>query len=437
MTAAGDRPLALLFLTQTYPRFAGDTAGPFIRDLARALVGGGDRVTVLTPHAPGVAAAWDDEGVAVESFRYAPERFELLGYSRSLDRDESVKGGAALVAPLYARAARRAVRRALRRRRYDLVHGHWVVPNGVIAAAAVGGGRRGGGGAGRPAVAAGLHGSDVFLAERRGVRGAVAWALARTDLVTGCSPELVERVRALGRGGGFPHERTRVIPYGVDTETFRPPAAVGVAGDAEAAAWRRELGVPASAPLVFGLGRMATKKGFHVLLDALPRLLAEHPDVHWLLAGAGDRLQEFRRRAAELAGGGRVHLPGIVLRDRLPALFRAADLFVLPAVHDGAGNVDGLPNVILEAMASGLPVVASAISGIPLAVVDGETGRLVPERDPVALAAALSALLADPGRRRAMGAAGRARAVERLTWEAVAARYRDGYASAIEGFTPR
>ncbi|HMB53984.1 MAG TPA: glycosyltransferase family 4 protein, partial [Thermoanaerobaculia bacterium] len=217
---------------------------------------------------------------------------------------------------------------------------------------------------------------------------------------------------------------------------FRP-AGADEALAAAAAEWRQELGVPAAAPLVFGLGRMATKKGFHVLLDALPRLLAEHPEVHWLLAGAGDRLAEFRRAKAEMAGGERLHLPGIVLRDRLPDLFRAADLFVLPAVHDRAGNVDGLPNVILEAMASGLPVVATAISGIPLAVVDGETGRLVPEADAAALSAALSELLADPERRRAMGAAGRARAVAHLTWDAVAARYRDGYVAALEGFTAR
>jgi glycosyltransferase involved in cell wall biosynthesis len=128
-----------------------------------------------------------------------------------------------------------------------------------------------------------------------------------------------------------------------------------------------------------------------------------------------------------MAGGERVHFPGAVLRDALPDLYRAADLFVLPAVHDARGNVDGLPNVILEAMASGLPVVASGISGIPLAVVDGETGSLVPERDTAALAGALAALLADPERRRALGRAGRRRAVAELTWDAVARRYRHAY----------
>src|SRR6185295_7038378 len=89
-------PLNLLFLTQTYPRFEGDTAGPFIRDLARGLARRGDRVTVLAPHAAGVPGRWEEGTVEVVTFRYAPERHEVLGYGRSLEADERVKGGAAM-----------------------------------------------------------------------------------------------------------------------------------------------------------------------------------------------------------------------------------------------------------------------------------------------------------------------------------------------------
>jgi glycosyltransferase involved in cell wall biosynthesis len=404
----GDRPLDLLFLTQTFPRFEGDTAGPFIRDLARGLIRGGDRVTVLTPHAAGVPAAWEDGGVEVLSFRYAPERQEVLGYGRSLEADERVKGGAALAAPLYALAARHAVRRQLRRRRFDLVHAHWIVPNGIVAAAA---GRR-------VPLAIGLHGSDVFLAEKRGARTLARWALSRACLLTGCSPELVDRVRALG----FPAERSRVIPYGVDVAAFSPRPE-------RRALWRERLGIPDGAPLLLGVGRMATKKGFQGLIEILPALLGEFPELRVVLAGGGDLLDRFRDAVRPWAG--RVHLPGPVLRDTLPDLYRAADLFVLPAVHDGKGNVDGLPNVILEAMASGLPVVASRISGIPLAVEDGRTGLLVPERDPEALLGALRQLLADPAMARSMGERGRRRAEGELTWDAVAARYREGYLAAL------
>ena len=176
---------------------------------------------------------------------------------------------------------------------------------------------------------------------------------------------------------------------------------------------------------------MATKKGFQVLMPELRRLLERHPSCHVVLAGGGDRLEEFRRAASGLAA--RVHFPGVVYRDTLPALYRAADVFVLPAVHDAPGNVDGLPNVILEAMASGLPVVSSGISGIPLAVVDGVTGLLVPEGDGAALSAALERLLQRSPEAKEMGAAGRRRAVLELTWDAVAERYRVAYRGALSG----
>jgi glycosyltransferase involved in cell wall biosynthesis len=393
--------LDLLYLTQTFPRFPGDGSGPFIRDLAAGLVRRGDRVTVLTPHAAGLADSWEVQGIQVKTFRYAPESREVLGYGRSLEADERVKGGAALVAPLYALAARRAVRRELRARRYDLVHAHWIVPNGVVAAGV------------RVPFAVGLHGSDVFLAEKPAVRPFVRWALRRTRLLTGCSPELVERVRALG----FPAARSRVIPYGVDVEKFAPgPDLTG---------WRQRLGIPGSAVVLLGVGRMATKKGFQVLFQALPELMAAVADLQVVLAGGGDLLEGFRSAAARYPG--RVHLPGGVDHRSLPDLYRAADLFTLPAVHDRAGNVDGLPNVILEAMASGLPVVASGISGVPLAVVDGETGSLVPEGDSAALGKALKRLGGDGALRRRMGEAGRRRAQSDLTWDVVAGRYRQAY----------
>ncbi|MEO1083068.1 MAG: glycosyltransferase [Acidobacteriota bacterium] len=397
-----------LFLTQTYPRHDLDTAGPFIRDLARNLVANGDDVTVLLPHAPDVAAEWDDGGVTVRSFRYAPESLELLGYGRSLDADEKMKKGALVATPLYLLGARRAVAKELKRQRYDLLQAHWLVPNALAVA----------GFARRIPVAVGLHGSDVFLSERKEIRRWVAHTLRRTSVLTGCSPELVDRVCALGFDAAY----SRVIPYGVDNVKFSPDRA-------KRGIWRKKLSIPDDAPMVVSVGRMATKKGYQVLLERLDRLMEGNPTLHLVLAGAGDRLDEFKRTAASWSG--RVHFPGAVLRDTLPDLYRAADIFVLPAVHDPANNVDGLPNVILESMATGLPVVASNVSGIPLAVIDGENGRLVPEFDADATVDALLELAGDLPRARAMGERGREKAVAELSWQAVAARYRDAYELAL------
>jgi glycosyltransferase involved in cell wall biosynthesis len=374
-------------------------------------VRGGDRVRVLAPHAPGLAGSWIEQGVEVRTFRYAPERFELLGYGRSLHADERMAAAAAAVAPLYLAGARRALRKALAADRYDVVQAHWVVPN-LLAAASC---------SARIPLLVGLHGSDVFMAEKWPLRPWVRRALARVAGLTSCSPELAQRVQRIG----FPASRSAVVPYGVDSELFAPDPA-------RRRVWRERLGIPPEAPLLLGVGRMATKKGFHVLLDALPELFAALPGAHVVLAGGGDRLEEFRARAAPF--GARVHFPGAVLHDTLPDLYRAADLFVLPAVHDAKGNVDGLPNVILEAMASGLAVVGSKVSGLPLAVREGVNGWLVEEAGAGDLGRVLPAALGDGERRARYGAASRSRAREEFSWEAVAARYRLAYVAAMSRF---
>ncbi len=369
-------------------------------------------MTVLAPHAAGVPGRWKEQGVEVETFRYAPESLEVLGYGRSLEADEKVKGVAALVTPLYALGLHRAIRRQLRAQKFDLVHAHWIVPNGVVAAWSVGFG-------GVP-LAIGLHGSDVFLAENGPPGRGLGAAAPR--LLTGCSPELVDRVRALG----FPEERSRVIPYGVDVTAFSPDRARGMV-------WRERLGVPREAPLLLSVGRMATKKGFHVLMEALPELLASVPEAHVVLAGGGDRLPGFQKEAGRFPGGaGRLHLPGPVLRDTLPDLYRAADVFVLPAVHDAKGNV-GRP-AQRHPGGHGERPAGGGVGDLrhPLAVEDGVTGLLVPEKDPAALLGALRRLLADPETARGMGERGRRKAETSLTWDAIAARYRGGYGTIVD-----
>jgi glycosyltransferase involved in cell wall biosynthesis len=131
--------------------------------------------------------------------------------------------------------------------------------------------------------------------------------------------------------------------------------------------------------------------------------------------------------------GDRVLFPGSLAHDRVLDLLAAAEVFVMPSVRDERGNIDGLPVVVLEAMAAGVPVVATAVAGMPLAVRDGETGVLVPEKDPRALAEAVTGLLDRPERARALGRAGRERVARELNWAAVARVHDRIYRQAAAG----
>jgi glycosyltransferase involved in cell wall biosynthesis len=143
------------------------------------------------------------------------------------------------------------------------------------------------------------------------------------------------------------------------------------------------------------------------------------------IAGDGDLRSELAACAA--SAGARILLIGDQPQDRVAAIAAAADVIAVPSVHDKAGNVDGLPNFALEALATATPVVATRVGGLPQAIEDGVTGRLVPERDAPALAAAIGDLLAWPDVGRALGTAARARVTRDFGWDRAAARFETAY----------
>jgi len=160
-------------------------------------------------------------------------------------------------------------------------------------------------------------------------------------------------------------------------------------------------------PLILSAGRHIEKKGFDTLLSALALLKGRGREFRCVLAGDGRLEPELRRMRADLKLERVVDLPGFVTQGELAKLYRRAALFALPCRRMPDGNRDGIPNVVLEAMACGLPVVATAVGGIPEAVIPGKNGLLPPTDDPPALADALDLLLADVGLRENMGREGR------------------------------
>lgn len=162
----------------------------------------------------------------------------------------------------------------------------------------------------------------------------------------------------------------------------------------------------ANEPLVIlSVGRAVPKKGYDDLLRALARLPA---DLAWRFrhVGGGPELDRLKSLAKELGIADRIDWRGAQPQQEVLAAYRAADLFVLASCIAEDGDRDGLPNVLMEAQSQELPVIATAISGVPELIRDGETGLLAPPNDPEALASAIAGLLADPARRRTLAVAG-------------------------------
>lgn len=399
-------------LTSSYPKYPGEVTAPFIEEIAAGLAARGHEVHVVLPRHRDLRRPPLDRGVRLHPYAYAPFRaLNVWGYAESMAADVEVRGRVYLAAPFALLAGLLALRQAARQVRPDIVHAHWVLPNGPLGALVA---------AERqvPLVVS-LHGSDIYLPERhRWLRGAAAWTLRRAAVITACSGDLARRAVALGA----PAERIRVIPYGADGHTFRP------AEPGERERVRAAWGVAEGQALILAVGRLVRKKGFDVLIRALPRVVQEAGPVRLLIAGQGDLRGELERLAAALGVESLVAFPGAVERDRLPALFRSCDVLAVPSMHDERGNVDGLPNVVLEGMASGAAIVASDVAGIPQVIAPEETGLLVPEKDPAALAAALVRLLRRPELRARLGGAARRRVEEELNWPAVAGQFEEAYA---------
>lgn len=399
----------VVMVATSYPRFPGDGVGSFMEPIAKGVAALGHEVHLVAPWHPAITRGASEDGVFFHFFKYAPvPALNVFGYASGLRADTELRAAAWLAAPAALAAGWFKAWRVATKRRATVMHGHWVIPGGVIAQAA----------AGALPLVVSLHGSDVFVAERHALIGRVARGVfRRAGAVTACSDDLHQRALALGAAPAT----TRTVPYGVDTHRFAPNP------DARAAV-RARLGV-AGGPMVFTAGRLVSKKGFEYLIDAVRVIQATLPDVRLAIAGEGDLDAALRARAAGLP----VTLLGNQSQDDIAGLVAAADIVAVPSVRDDAGNVDGLPNFALEALASATPVVATRAGGLPQAITDGVNGRLVPERDPDALAAAIAGLWSRPDRGRALGAAARVRVEQAHSWRTTAERMTDAYAMARAG----
>jgi glycosyltransferase involved in cell wall biosynthesis len=395
-------------LTTSYPRFPGDTIGTFMEPIAKGIAARGHDVHLVLPWHPRLARGPIEDGVHFHPFRYAPHPgLNVFGYAAALHADVHLRTAAYAAAPLALAASFRAVRRVARDVGATLLHGHWLIPSGAVVTAAA---------RALPTVIS-LHGSDVYVAERHGLARRVARAaLRRVDWITACSDDLRERVIALGADGA----RAETIPYGVDVDRFRPDAALRAAG-------RSAMGVASEDLVLFAAGRFVRKKGFEYLIDAVARLAPRWPGVRLVIAGGGDLDDELRCRVRDRGVGGHVQFVGVLAQPDVARHLAAADIAIVPSIRDEAGNVDGLPNTVMEALASGTPLVATTAGGIPSVVTHERSGLLVPEKDVPALEAAIGRLVANPAARAALGTAARADAVATRTWDRVAERMEQVY----------
>ena len=386
----------LLVLASTYPRWPADPEPGFVHELSRRLTEC-YRVIVLCPHAPGAKPRETMDGVEVVRYRYAPERWETLVNDGGIVTNLKRARWKLLLVPGFVLGQAWVAWRLMRRERVDVIHAHWLIPQGLIAALLPWLPGR------RVSYVVTSHGADLYALKGRLLDGIKRFVARRAAAATVVSSAMRERLMALD----VPAAHIHVLPMGVDlSERFTP-----------------DPSVPRSQHEILFVGRLVEKKGLRHLIAALPQVLEGVPDAFLTIVGFGPEEAALRQQVHTLGLQAKVHFLGAVAQARLPALYRRAALFVAPFVQAESGDQEGLPVALMEAVACGCPVVAGDVAGI-----EDLLGRMKPEicvdaRNADMLASCICNRLIDSSTAGLHAQAVLEEASRRVDWNRIAAGY--------------
>lgn len=380
--------------------------GVFIYELATELFRQGIEVRVVAPGDPFSVGQEIVDGVEVARFQYMfPKKLQRLAYEYggitvALKKDWIARFELPFFLAFFLNSAMKWVRGC------DLIHAHWAGSGlmGLLPGRTL-----------RKPVLLTVRGTDVKLIDDSNFwRRMFDFILQRVDSVTTVSEEHRRKITERGCDG----RRVSLIPNGIDVRRF---------GKTDRLEARKELGLPLDSKIVLFVGNLIEIKGVAYLIDAIPAIREAAEDSLFVMVGEGELKSALARKIAEYDLSDCVKMVGIRPASEIPLWMNSADVLVLPSLSEGR------PNVVLEAMACEVPVVATAVGGTPELVKDGEVGFLIPPKSPESIAQKVLLLLRDKKLREKLGRNGRRFIMEEgLTWESCAQKFSEIYRSLIE-----
>ncbi|MDO5837113.1 MAG: glycosyltransferase, partial [Methanobacterium sp.] len=334
------------------------------------------------------------EGVHVERFHYFyPRRFEKLsGRAGMID---NVKEGFLVKIQVLTFLFFNVFYSLRILKNMDVIHVQWPIPNGL--------------GAlflkkfyGIPYITT-IHGEEVHLSKRYHMLFALRW------LVNNSSKTITNSnaTRNFCLEAGLDEEKIDVIPFGVDTDFFRP----------------LDVYKDENIFQILSVGYLIERKGFEYLIRAMPHVLEKHENVQLKIVGSGPLESKLKSLIYELDLTGKVEIVKNVSDEKLLMLYNSADLFILPSIVDSQGNTEGLGVVLLEAMACGVPVIGSDVGGISDIIEDGKNGVLVEQKIKSKLSSNISLLLSDNELRNSLVINGQSDVKAKFSWKKISDRY--------------
>ena len=388
-------------MASTFPRWAKDSEPAFVFELSRHLIKLNHEIVALVPHAPLASQAEVIDGVQIQRFPYFyPLAAQRLCYNGgalpNLRKSWLARGNL----PFFLLAQQRALKKLLNQQEFDLIHAHWLLPQGLAAVQQA---------CSRdiPVVLT-AHAGDVFGLNRFPFDFLMRMALQRAAACTVNSQATADAVRSIYSGS-----RIELIPMGVDLGDFSPTKHSATLRTT----YQRNKG-----KLIIAAGRLVNKKGFEYLIKAFPMVLSAEPDTILLLAGFGPLEPELRALAGRLKLNDNIHFLGNLEKSAMATCLASADIVVVPSIIADSGDTEGQGVIVIEGQASGTPIIASAVGGITDLIEDGYNGILVPQKDSAALGKALLDVIRDDQLQRRLSE-NAIQTVSEYSWPKIAQRF--------------
>ena len=396
-------------LTTSFPRFKKDSAGIFIYHLAAGLAKKGIEVNVV---APGDWEAdhfetWDN--IHIYRFPYfLPRKYQQLGYRDGILSNLRNSRLAVAQVPSFVLAEFFYLLYILKKKKIDLVHAHWSLPQGLLGIMAKYTLRV-------PCVTT-LHGSDIFGLGHPIFRSLNKLPIVYSDVLTANSRATAAMASIIsGR------DNARLIPMGVNPNQFQKTS--------EIVDLRKKLQL--NGEVILTVGRLIDLKGTDYLIKALVKVFFEFPRAKAIIIGSGPRKNYLQNLARDVQLSENIVFIDKVSQSELVKYYSLADVFILPSIINQAGETEGFGVVLLEAMACGLPVVGSDVGGISDIIQNEETGLLARQKDPQDLADKITRLLSDEVLRRKVIKNGHTLINTQFSWDVVADHFVEIYCEVL------
>jgi L-malate glycosyltransferase len=393
--------MKVLFLTTTFPRWENDIRPAFVYELANRLQKSGLDIVVLAPYCEGSKKFELLDGIRVYRFPYFfPTRYQKLAYNGGILPNLKKSNLAKIQIPFFLLSEIIYTLKIIKRENIEIIHSHWIIPNGFVGALCkiilnI------------PHITT-AYGSDVLTIEKSSIfRIFGSFVLINSEVITADSTYTSNLTISIEKSI---EKRMHIIPMGVDQQRFHKKNQV-------------ILEKPSAGLIILSVGRLVERKGIKYLIKAMETVIKTYPYAKLLIGGDGPEKDHLINLCRTLKLERNVEFLGFIPNDKIAQVYASADIFVLPSIVTKSGDTEGLGVVLLEAMASGIPVIGSDIGGITDIIEDRKTGLLVKSGDPDDLAKKILFILSNKDFRINLSREATNLIERKFSWEIVTTRF--------------